>query len=62
MNKKHDVEICNDFGSVTWTDQHEAAFLLLADAAKTLNMTVSEFADVLDNSERECPKCKAGIH
>lgn len=62
LQKRHQVEIANDFGVVKWTPQHEAAFLLLADAAHTLEMTVGELADILANSERECPQCKAGKH
>ena len=58
----HAVEIKNDFGTVLWTATHEAAFTLLAEAAWTLQMTTAEFVQILHDSDRECPKCKAGLH
>ena len=59
---KHDVTIKNDFGRVRWTKAHEAAFVLLREAAWTLQMTPGELMDDLEHSDRECPKCKEGKH
>ena len=59
---KHNVKIQNDFGTVEWTAEHEAALQLLNDGAWTLQMTPAEFIAVLNDSDRECPKCKQGIH
>ena len=60
--KPHSIEIKNDFGTVTWTSQHETAFLLIAEAAHTLQMTTAEFVDVLHDSDRQCPKCHKNLH
>lgn len=64
MTKKqpHNVEIQNDFGTVVWDEEHEQALKLLEHAAWTLQMTIGEFTDMLIASDRECPKCKAGLH
>lgn len=59
---QHDVKIQNDYGTVTWTEKHEEAFRLLNEGAWTLQMTLSEFVEMLSESDRQCPKCRDGVH
>ena len=53
---KHNI-VMNDFGKVEWTPEHEAALLLMNEAAYILQMTVGEFADMMIGEDRECPCC-----
>lgn len=59
---KHGLKIKNDFGTVVWDEGKELAFRLLIEDAWTLQMTPGEFANMLAESDRQCPKCKAGKH
>lgn len=58
----HAVTVKNDFGSIRWTDKWEAALQLICIGADELQMTPEEFVHMMRTSDRECPKCKAGVH
>lgn len=59
---KHALKITTDFGTVIWDERRELAFRQFLEDAWTLQMTVGEFADMLEHSDRECPKCKGRPH